>query len=223
MPEPASEPAAAQDHDLAFYKTVQVYEHHFNQLEFEVRKLASIWLLASFGAIAFLFRGELDSAKSLFDPMMLLVMIAVLAQTGLFILWMLDQVAYHGLLDAVFTLALHIERRHPELPPIRSMMLRSTSGTGVAGYIKFFYLLPMMAFAAMACFAAYAGQGARANVGMLLWSGAALSWLAPLWVVWKSATTDKFKACNRAAEKGDASYQSAEDVIERWLAGEKRP
>jgi hypothetical protein len=221
MPESTPAPAAAEDHELAFYKTVQDYEHHFNQLEFEVRKLASIWLFASFGAIAFLFRGELDSAKSLFDPMMLLVMIATLAQVGLFILWMLDQVAYHGLLDAVFTLALHIERRRPELPPVRSMMLRSTSGTGMAFYIKFFYLLPMMAFATMACFAAYAGQGAAPRFGMLLWLGALLTWLAPLWVLWKSATTDKFKTLNRTAQKGDAASPSAEKVIERWMAGEK--
>lgn len=40
------------------YQRIQVYEYHFNNLQTEIRKLASVWLLVALGAIAYLIRGE---------------------------------------------------------------------------------------------------------------------------------------------------------------------
>lgn len=39
------------------YRDIKDYEHHFNNIELEIRKLASVWLLAALGAIAYLIRG----------------------------------------------------------------------------------------------------------------------------------------------------------------------
>ena len=166
---------------LAFYQTVSSYEHHFNSIEFEVRKLASAWLIAAFAGIAFVVRGDLAD-NSLLTSWALLLLIAGLAQVGLFSLWILDQVVYHGLLDAVFTNALHIERQFPQVPPTRSMMLRISGGTGMARYLSLFYLLPMLIFAAVAGYAAFRLGGAvvpRFGVAAMIAS-------VPAWVMVKA-------------------------------------
>jgi hypothetical protein len=121
---------------IEFYRSVQSYEQHFNGIEFEVRKLASTWLIIGFGAIAFLIRGDLVETQSLIGAIPLIAFIALLAQTGLFLLWILDQLVYHNLLDAVFTTALHIERSNPDLPPVRMQMLKLSGGAGVARYLR---------------------------------------------------------------------------------------
>ncbi len=170
----------AREEAIAFYRTVQDYERHFNSLEFEVRKLASAWLLASFAAIAFIVRGDIDAGRALLSGHQLLALIALLAQCGLFSLWTLDQIVYHRLLDAVFTTTLHIERAIPELPQLRTTMLRYAGGTGVARYLTFFYLLPMAIFAAIGWIAVL---GARLSMPWLAVAG--LTTLLPLWVAFK--------------------------------------
>lgn len=194
---------------IAFYKTVQVYEHHFNMLEFEVRKLASAWLIASFGAIAFIVRGGLAIDKTLISPDPLLILVAGLAQIGLFSLWILDQVVYHSLLDAVFTTALHLERRLPELPPLRSTMMRLTGGAGVARYLSLFYQLPMLVFAVIAWWGAM-------NNGEPWWLLAAAAITAlPLWVWIKSRhmAAQRIKQRPQPEPGGQPAF---EFVIDRW-------
>jgi len=143
----------APNPDLACYATISDYEHHFNGMEFEVRKLASAWLLVSFGAIAFVVRGELGTSRML-EAAPTLIVIACLTNVGLLVLWMLDQVVYHGLLDAVFVTALRIEQKYPQLPPIRSMMMVISGGRGMARYLAYFYLVPMGILSLIAIIAA---------------------------------------------------------------------
>ncbi len=202
----ATTPAAEA---VTFYRTVQVYEHHFNGLEFEVRKLASAWLIASFAAIAFIVRGDLVVDRSLISPDPLLILVAGLAQIGLFSLWILDQVVYHSLLDAVFTTALHLERRLPELPPLRSTMLRLTGGAGVARYLSLFYMLPMAVFAGVAWWAA-------SHAGAPVWLLAAATVTAlPLWVWLKSRAMAAERLKQRPQPEPDGQ-PAFEFVIERW-------
>ena len=194
---------------IAFYKTVQVYEHHFNGLEFEVRKLASAWLIASFGAIAFIVRGDLAVAKSLISPDPLLILVAGLAQIGLFSLWILDQVVYHTLLDAVFTTALHLERRLVELPPLRSMMLRLTGGAGVARYLSLFYQLPMAVFAGIAWWGAL-------HAGAAGWLAIAAAITAlPVWV-WIKARALAAERLRQRPQPDPNGRPAFEFVIARW-------
>jgi hypothetical protein len=208
---------------LAFYRSAQTYEHHFNDTEFEIRKLASAWLLASFAAIAFLIRGELQEQSSLAGPLQLIVIVAALAQTGLFLLWILDQVVYHGLLDAAFTLALHIERRYGELPPLRSMMMRISAGadgahgTGMARHLKLFYLIPMGVYALLAWAATWlVHQRGGEWVEVLAVMSAAITAI-PVWVIVKTRLVDSGKWRNRP-NAGDAYADRPYDLaVERWL------
>ena len=40
------------------YERIQMHEHHFNEMQTELRKLGSLWLLAALGAIAHLIRDD---------------------------------------------------------------------------------------------------------------------------------------------------------------------
>jgi hypothetical protein len=51
---------------LAQAKLIEV-EHHFNQIEAGVRALASVWLLASLGAVAILLR-QTERADFIVNP-----------------------------------------------------------------------------------------------------------------------------------------------------------
>ena len=213
---------AGRKEALAFYRTVQSYEAHFNQLEFEVRKIASAWLLASFAALAFLLRGDLDDSTSLVGTFPLVVLVCTLAQIGLFLMWILDQVVYHGLLDAAFTAALRIEARFPELVPLRSLMLRISAGTddgrggiGMARYLRLFYLLPMLAFATIAWWAIVRAGGGIAWP----WIGVALVCTGlPLWVLAKTRKIDLSRERNRAFGQSLGTSAGYNQVVDAWLA-----
>src|SRR4051794_3282259 len=130
------------------YSSIATYEHHFNDMETEVRKFASAWLLASLGAIAYLVRQQLTGL--LVDAKLLIVIVCLMANLGLLILWILDQMVYHRLLNAVFLLGLRMEYMYPELPPIRTLMMVFSKKRGMARYLRFFYLVPMDALAVLA-------------------------------------------------------------------------
>lgn len=129
------------------YKLIQENEHHFNDIELEIRKLASVWLLVSLGAIAFIIRGAYlsQNGKSylMLDPRSLIIIICCMGNLGLFVLWQLDQMVYHRLLNAVFLLGLRMEYLFPSLPPIRTLMILYTKKKGASGYQKWYYLIPM--------------------------------------------------------------------------------
>lgn len=209
---------------IAFYKTIQDYERHFNQMEFEVRKLASAWLLVGFGAIAFLIRGGLDSSHSMGTSLQLLVAVCALTQIGLFLLWILDQVVYHGLLDAAFSVALHIERRYSELPPLRSMMMRISAGdalgkggTGMARYMKLFYVLPMFAFAVLSWAAtALDASGSQPASPILIVTSIAIA-TVPFWVLLKSHDMELGKKQNRPSGEGEYKKRPYDLAVDRWL------
>ena len=215
---------------IAFYKTIQEYEHHFNNIEFEVRKIASTWMLASFGTIAFLIRGDLVEPKSLIGTIPLIVIVCLLAQIGLFVLWILDQVVYHGLLDAAFTAALHIEHRIEELPPLRSLMMRISAGdrsgvggVGMARYLKYFYLIPMLLFTAAAWIAAHLAI-IRGAEGQPLWIGlAALTTALPVWALIKTRQIEAGKLRNRPTELGTYANHPYDVAVERWFRAMKAP
>jgi hypothetical protein len=114
-------------------------ERHFNNLEAEYRKLASIWLLAGFAGMGFILK---ESPQLAVPREIALIAIGLAASIGIFLLWIVDLLVYHQLLDACFTQAKAIERTHPDLPQVRSSM-EHTQGGGkvVTTRLRWFYIL----------------------------------------------------------------------------------
>jgi hypothetical protein len=114
-------------------------ERHFNNLEAEYRKLASIWLLAGFAGMGFILK---ENPQMAVPREIALVAIGVAASIGIFLLWIVDLLVYHQLLDACFTQAKEIEKTHKELPQVRSSM-EHTQGGGkvVTTRLRWFYIL----------------------------------------------------------------------------------
>ncbi len=135
------------------YTRIQINEHHFNKMETEIRKLASIWLLAALGALAFFVRGayigQSGESLSMMNPKALITVICLMGTIGLLVLWILDQMVYHRLLNAVFLLGLRMEYLYKNLPPIRTLMMLFSSNLGMARYLRWYYLVPMFGLAVM--------------------------------------------------------------------------
>jgi hypothetical protein len=113
-------------------------ERHFNALETEYRKLASIWLLASFGGMGFLLKNDPGLA---IPREVAIAGIGLAGSIGIFLLWIVDLLVYHRLLDACFTEAKAIERAHPELPQVRTRMGKSQAGGRVVTTrLRWFYI-----------------------------------------------------------------------------------
>jgi hypothetical protein len=114
-------------------------ERHFNNLEAEYRKLASIWLLAGFAGMGFILK---ENPQLALPREIALVAIGLAASIGIFLLWIVDLLVYHQLLDACFIEAKKIEKTHPQLPQVRSSM-EHTQGGGkvVTTRLRWFYIL----------------------------------------------------------------------------------
>ena len=142
MPNEHEQPKATADLDpkLAWeiLQELGASERHFNSLETEYRKLASIWLLASFGGIGFLLKND----PGLAIPRELAIGgIGLAGSIGIFLLWIVDLLVYHRLLDACFVEAKAIERAHPELPQVRTRMSKSQAGGRVVTTrLRWFYI-----------------------------------------------------------------------------------
>lgn len=133
---------AKKDLDLAWdvLKELGASERHFNNLEAEYRKLASIWLLAGFAGMGFILK---ENPQMALPREIALVAIGLAASIGIFLLWIVDLLVYHQLLDACFTQAKAIEKRYIQaLPQVRSSM-ENTQGGGkvVTTRLRWFYIL----------------------------------------------------------------------------------
>jgi hypothetical protein len=119
-------------------KELGASERHFNGLETEYRKLASIWLLAGFAGIGFIIK----QSPELVVPRELVIMgIGLATSIGILLLWIVDLLVYHRLLDACFSEALRIEGLYPELPKVRRRMAESQSGGRVVTTrLRWFYI-----------------------------------------------------------------------------------
>lgn len=113
-------------------------ERHFNQLQASYRALASTWLLATFAGIGF----TVVNAKSMpIDWLAVATGVAASGAVGIALLWNLDLLVYHRLLDVMFFTGRKIEMIHQEQPPFRIHMLRLFSHVGVVGHVIWFYML----------------------------------------------------------------------------------
>lgn len=131
---------------LESYWRFQEAESHFNFMQASVRRLASAWLLAAFGAVAVLSKSDQD-VTWLIPPLQLAQIVLVMGAFGLLALWILDMLVYQRLLGAIFWSGLKMEHDHPDLPPIRAMMMIASEKTGMRKWMNFFYYIPLAGFA----------------------------------------------------------------------------
>ena len=127
------------------YFKLSEMEERFNSSSGGIRSLASAWLLASLGAIGWLF--------SSYDPLtwplplgFLVIVVTTLGCIGMITLWVMDQLVFHRLLTSVFMVGLKIENDDPDIPPIRSLMMKTQEGIGTYRWEKLFYLMPILLF-----------------------------------------------------------------------------
>jgi hypothetical protein len=66
---------------------------------------------------------------------------------GLALLWIIDQLVYHRLLNSVFIVGLKLEHDDPTRPPLHASMYASSPRLGFAQLLSLFYLLPIAALA----------------------------------------------------------------------------
>ncbi|MEW6289861.1 MAG: hypothetical protein AB1545_08410 [Thermodesulfobacteriota bacterium] len=134
---------------LKQYERLLLHENQFNIHIAEIRKIASAWLLADMGAMAYILKGAQNGALSPLDQTLILV-VGLLGAVGLAVLWIMDRLVYAKLLDATIFLALKMEQAHAsELPQIRSTILAYSSYLG--GYISAYYYVPVTALVFTAC------------------------------------------------------------------------
>lgn len=114
-----------------------VEERHFNDLQSRYRTMASTWLLASFSAIGFV----ISKVIHIGIPRELLTSgIAVAGLIGIMLLWILDLLVYHRLLDSCFIEGLILEEKYSWLPPFRHNMMATMKGEGVLFRVVGFYI-----------------------------------------------------------------------------------
>jgi hypothetical protein len=113
------------------------FERHFNQLQASYRALASTWLLATFAGIGFV---VVNQKGIPFDWPVAVSGICLLGALGIGLLWALDLLVYHRLLDAFFFTARRIELGHAEQPPYRLNLYNIVKDQGVVSTVILFYL-----------------------------------------------------------------------------------
>jgi hypothetical protein len=113
-------------------------ERHFNDLENRYRGLASTWLLATFAAVGFVLSTQ--TLELPFDRELAVVALGLAGATGITLLWNLDLMVCHQLLDAAFFEGLRLERECPWLPPVRQNMMRTQGNRGVLPRVVWFYI-----------------------------------------------------------------------------------
>ncbi len=137
---PAPPPPVSPELIWTIYNDLAKTEQHFNGLQAQYRVLASTWLLAAFGATGFVLSTSLQGVPA--APVV--AGIGLAASAVICLLWMLDLLVYHRLLDAAFVEALQMERLHPWLPKVRTNMWDSQKGRGVRVRVRLFYLIGVL-------------------------------------------------------------------------------
>jgi hypothetical protein len=145
------------------------YERHFNSIQVGIRGLASVWLLAAFGAITTLLNQQ-ESASLLLPLEWVICLVSVMGAIGLVLLWIIDQLVYHRLLNAIVLVGIRLEHDDATLPPVHSAMYSFMPRKGFGYYLSLFYIGPSVALSAIALSAAgyEASQGFSAEaIGLI--------------------------------------------------------
>ena len=200
----AAKPPSAPDD--ASWKIAE-YERHFNTIQAGIRGLASVWLLAAFGAIATLLRRE-EADKLWVPPEWVIGSICAMGAGGLALLWIIDQLVYHRLLNAAFIVGLKLELDEPGRPPMHASMYASMPRHGFARLLSLFYVLPIAALGAIALAAAiYAVGGDPESWDWALFALAAVPVALAVGVLRQGGRERAFFR-EQAGHFGDADFQA---------------
>ena len=105
------------------------YEQHFNNIQMKLRAIASTWMLTSIASISFLLVNKID-VELIFNQYNLINAISAMTVVALFVLWLIDQLAYQRLLNSCLVVDLFSEFKDNSKPPIKAMMALS-AGKGM--------------------------------------------------------------------------------------------
>jgi hypothetical protein len=141
---PGTQEHAMEDRD-GYWKLAEI-EQRFNQTAASVRTLASGWILGTLAGLGWLLEPSRSSGSWPVPLGLLLVTVCMLGVAGIATLWVLDQLVFHRLLDAVFLVGLRMEYGSSALPPIRHVMLKTMEGQGTHRWERLFYLAPILVF-----------------------------------------------------------------------------
>lgn len=123
--------------DWEIIKTITEAEHHFNNLCFKIRALASTWLLATFAGVGFLLEKTIREGIPIDH---LLVLLCWVGSIGILVLWILDLQIYQKLLNAWFDAREPIEERNAHFPQMRELIKATQPGGRASNLIKTFYI-----------------------------------------------------------------------------------
>lgn len=168
-------------------------EEHFNSLQANIRNIASGWLLAALGAIAYLLQAD-AGGKCLVPQELLISVVAVMGIVGICVLWIQDQLVYHRLLNSVFLLGLKMEYDDHSIPPVRTMMMIFSEKAGMAGLLRLYYLIPMYVLAGIGTISSVIYCSHHLYVTYISCAIALfiVSISVPLWVTWKGRSMEQF-------------------------------
>jgi hypothetical protein len=135
---------------IEIYSNLGAYEQHFNEIQSKYRSLASTWLLATFAGIGFILSEKLNM---LIPLDLTIAAIAVAGSIGIYLLWNLDHMVYHRLLESAFIECLKLEDEYDWLPKAaHNMRTLQEGGKGVSSRILLFYLVPQFILYIIAIF-----------------------------------------------------------------------
>jgi hypothetical protein len=121
----------------AYFAELGNYERHFNETQSHYRTLTSTWLLGSVAAIGFVLTKKFNVH---IDKSLIVAAIGAAGAAGVALLWNLDLIVYHRLLEAVFVAGLRLEKANPEVPRVRALMRQGTGRRGVRPLVAYYYL-----------------------------------------------------------------------------------
>ena len=144
--------ASASKEDLEKYKHVRVFETDYDRAQGEIRRAATLWVLAGFAAISFTFFSP--EVGTTIPRSLLGVLITWSSVFGVLLLWYVDQRVYQKLLHSAFVYGMYLEYIDAANPQIRTMMYNSNFN--VSTRLSYFYIIPALAFFAVLLFFAFA-------------------------------------------------------------------
>ncbi len=155
-------PMTDDQRELELLKLITAAEHHFNNLGFNIRALASTWLLATLAGVGWILKDlPANTADSglVVDKVELLILLCIVSSVGIFVLWIMDIMVYQRLLNVWFDARRHIETG-TDFPPIRLEMKKLFDSGRATELIMVYYLALAGAPLGLAWYIARAGDSA---------------------------------------------------------------
>ncbi len=140
-------------------------ERHFHTIQAGICGLASTWTLTAFAGIAILLKQEKDVIW-LFPPFASIIVVCLMANTGLSLLWIIDQLVYQRLFNTNYIAGLRLEQQFPCIPPVRAIQALTSRGKSIASWVKFFYVWPALACTVIASISILSAKTATLTIDL---------------------------------------------------------